>query len=98
MVTARPPSPTAQAAPPCSVSHSPQGRAACFSLLPRCSREVHVLPAPRAVSGQRHGLEHREDSACWLEAGTSPLSVAVSWGGSVSHWGLYKPQVNGGVC
>ena len=33
-----------------------------------------------------------------LEAGTSPFGVLVSWGGSVSHRGLYKPQVNGGVC
>lgn len=34
-------------------------------------------------------LERREDSVCWLKAGTSPFSASpVSWGGSVSHWGL----------
>lgn len=86
--------PRPQAVPP-ALSQSPQGRAACLFLpASQVLGKVRVLPVPRAVSGQRC---RPVSQLTWstgrtLRAGSrlqqAPSALAISWGGSMSHWGL----------
>ena len=76
-----------------ALSQSPQGRAACF---PGAGGGA-CPPAPRAVSLGASGWSS-ERTLPAAGGWSKPLWFSVSWGGSVSHRGLYKPQVNGGVC
>ena len=65
---------------------------ACSCPLPRWlgGAGCHVLPASPHPPGAQGGL-------CVLAQGwnKSLWCLQVSWGGSVSHWGLYELQVNG---